>query len=424
VISPARYKWVLVGALFFFNFINYADRTAITAVFSLLKRDLGFSDVGLGAIGSCFLWSYALASPLAGYVGDRMRRSRVLLLSLFGWSLATLLAGLATAQWQLLTMRVVLGLVEALYLPAAMALVAEYHGPETRASALGVLNVGNFVGLVGGGTIGGWLGEHHGWQAPLLVLGASGIVLAGLAYFVLPGRKGIPEAEASPHQPVRLGFGEAAGRLIRIPSFLVVAGAGVLTAIGTWIFINWLPLFFRENLGMTLVSAGFLGSSLVSVSSAVSQAVAGVVSDRLARRGAHYRLLMNAVLILCATPTLLAFVLTRNQTVIMIALVAYGVLRAAGDANLIPIVCDLAGDDKRSTAIGLTNMLNTSAGGVGVYLAGFLKGGFGLEGVFAGVAGILALDAVLLLVGCALWIRRDLARAKVEGVAATAVGPA
>jgi MFS family permease len=415
MISPAKYKWLLVGTLFFFNALNYADRTSITSVYALLKTDLGFTDVGLGAIGSTFLWSYALASPLAGFMGDRFQRGRLLLLSLFGWSLATLLTGLVGEQWQLLGMRAALGLVEALYLPAALALVAEYHGQETRASALGILSVGNYAGLVGGGTIGGWLGGLYGWRSPLIVLGVAGIVLAGLAYFLLPGRKGIPEPMVKEAKGPGLSFTAAAGRLLRIPSFLVLAGAGVLASVGTWIFINWLPLFFRENLGMTLVTAGFLGSSLVSVSSAVSQAAAGVVSDRLARRGVHYRLLMNATLIACAAPTLLTFMLTRNHTAIMVALVAYGILRAGGDANIVPLICDLAGVDKRSTAIGLSNMLNTIAGGLGVFVAGFLKSGFGLSGVFAGVAGILALDGVLLFTGYFLWIRRDLQRARVAG---------
>ena len=63
-----RDKWLVVILLFFVGVINYADRTSITAVYSLLKTDLKFSDVGLGAIGSFFLWSYALASPLAGHI--------------------------------------------------------------------------------------------------------------------------------------------------------------------------------------------------------------------------------------------------------------------------------------------------------------------------------------------------------------------
>jgi MFS family permease len=243
------------------------------------------------------------------------------------------------------------------------------------------------------------------------VLGAAGIALAAACYFILPGRGRTPApAEAAEPSGPGVSFGSAAAALARIPSFLVLAAAGVLTAIGTWIFINWLPLFFRENMGMTLMGAGFFGSSLVSISGAISQLAGGIVSDRVARRGEHRRLLMHAVLILCAAPTLLAFVATRNQVLIMTALVLYGVFRSAGDCNILPLLCDLAGKDKRSTAFGLTNMVNTIAGGLGIFVAGFLKSGFGLAGVFAGVAGILALDAALLFIGYWLWIRRDLAR--------------
>jgi MFS family permease len=394
--------------LFCVSTINYADRTSITAVYALLKTDLGFTDVGLGAIGSLFLWSYALASPFAGYIGDRADRSRVIVWSLAGWSLATLLTGLVTAQWQLLAMRAVLGLVESMYLPAAMALVAEYHASDTRATALGLLSIGNYIGLVGGGTVGGYLGEHYGWRSPLCVLGAVGIALAGICYFVLPGRAQAPLTAADSAAPANhLSFREASSRLLRIPSFVVLAIAGVLTSIGAWIFINWLPLYFKENFAMTLAGAGFFGSSLVSFSAAASQALGGPVSDLVARKGLHYRMLMQAVLILCAAPTLLTFT-THNRTAIMSGLVLYSIFRSCGDMNMLPLLCDLAGKDKQSTAFGITNMLNTIAGGLGVFVAGFLKAGFGLAGVFAGVAGILILDSILLFTGYILFVKNDL----------------
>src|SRR5271157_3611692 len=117
-------KWVLVWVLSVVGMINYGVRTSITAVYPLLKTELGFTDVGLGALGSFFLWSYAVASPFAGHLGDRLDRGRLLLWALVGWSLVTIGCGIATARWELLTMRVLLGLVESLYLPTAMALVA------------------------------------------------------------------------------------------------------------------------------------------------------------------------------------------------------------------------------------------------------------------------------------------------------------
>lgn len=234
---------------------------------------------------------------------------------------------------------------------------------------------------------------------------AAGLILAAICRFILPAERTEPlvKDRAAP-----LSFPAAASALLRIPSFLVLAGAGVLTAIGTWIFINWLPLYFRENMGMTLASAGFFGSSLVSLSGAAGQVVGGVASDRFARGGAHRRMLLHAMLILCAAPMLLVFVLTHSLTLIMTALVVYSLLRTSADLNMLPLICDLAGVDKRSTAFGITNMVNTLAGGLGVFVAGYLKSGFGLDGVFAGVAGILTLDAVLLFTGYFFLLRKDL----------------
>ncbi|MBL8210608.1 MAG: MFS transporter [Bryobacterales bacterium] len=410
--SP-RYKWLLVATLFLCSTINYADRTSITALFSLLKTDLGFTDVGLGALGSVFLWSYAFSSPFSGFLGDRVARGRLILGSLAGWSLIMALTGIVTSQWQLLAMRGALGIVEAMYLPAAVALVAEFHGPTTRGTAMSLMSLGNFIGMVAGGSIAGYMGELYGWRAPLVFLGVAGLVLAAVAWFILPSQRHSPTPQAN-DKAAALSFPQSAASLLRTPSFLVIAAAGVFTAIGTWIFINWLPLYFRENMSMTLATAGFFGSSLVSLSSAGGQAVGGVLSDRVARAGAHRRMWLQAVLIACASPLLLTFVFTRNLYAIMTALVVYSFLRTCADLNMMPLMMDLAGPNRGSTAVGFTNMVNTLAGGLGVFVAGYLKAGFGLDGVFAGIAGILALDAIMLYSGYSLFLRRDLHAAGVK----------
>lgn len=402
--SP-HYKWILAGTLFFVSALNYADRTSVTSVYALLKTDMGFTDVALGAMGSVFLWSYALTSPFGGYLGDRFARGRLIIWSLAGWSLVTLLTGLAVLPWQLLAMRALLGIVEAFYLPAAFALVAEYHQQETRGTALSLLTLGNTLGMVGGGTLAGYLGQAYGWRTPLVALGLAGLLLAVICRFILP----LHRAPLIANQPT-VSFGAAVTTLARVPTILILTAAGLLTSIGSWVFINWLPLYFHENFRLSLGQAGFLGSSLVNVSGAVALATGGYVSDRVAARGPHRRMWMQAILILCATPVLLVFVITKNQTAVMAALVVYSILRASADLNIIPLLCDLAGADKRSTVIGLTNMLNTMAGGAGVFVAGALKSTAGLDGVFASVAGILALDAALLFTGCVLFLKRDLAR--------------
>lgn len=416
--TSAASRWGLVAILSVIGMLNYGVRTSITAVFPLLKTDLGFTDVGLGALGSCFLWSYALASPFAGHLGDRFSRGRVVLLSLVGWSLVTAASGLANARWELLGVRILLGLVESLYLPAAMAFVGDYHSAKTVGVAMSILGMGQYVGLIGGATLAGFLGDRFGWRSSLWVLGAAGLVVALPAFILLP--KGNPAAPgenknaAAPDTNTGLSFIESASQLLRTPSFLVLAAAGALPSIGTWIFLNWLPLYFKESFGMSLAGAGFFGASFINASAAISTILGGLASDRVARTGEQNRMLLQGILILAAAPTLAAFVCTRNLAVIVAALVLNAGLRNAADLNILPLLCELGGKDRASIAFGITNMLNSLAGGVGVFVAGVLKASMGLTGVFAGIVGILVIDGVILFIGYSVFLKKDLQQASLR----------
>jgi MFS family permease len=221
--------------------------------------------------------------------------------------------------------------------------------------------------------------------------------------FLLPKSK-LPRASL---QSGPTSFLQTVGQLSRIPTFYVLAAAGMLGAVGIWIFINWLPLYFHETFGMTLAAAGFWGSSVVSTASAISAAAGGPISDFVARRDVGYRMLLNASLVLCAAPALLIFVYVPAQPAVIAALLAYAIFRSIGDLNIVPLLCHIAGEHRRSTAVGLTNMLNTGTAGIGVFFAGILKRDFGLGGVFVGVGAILLLDAAILFAGYFLFFKRD-----------------
>ena len=405
VIDP---KWLLVGLLVIVGGINYADRTAISSVFPLLQKDLGLGDVGLGLIGSLFLWSYGFSSPLAGYLGDRWDRRFIVIGSLAVWSLVILASGFVTVSWQLFGLRVLLGLVESFYLPAALALIAEYHAAESLGTAQGIHTIGQSAGIIGGGALAGYLGERYGWRAPMQILGALGLLVAVVCQFAMP-RRAAPSAQTEAPEPPRLSFPQASIQLLRIPSFVILALAGVLTAIGVWIFMNWLPLYFQQTFGMSLASAGFFGTSLISVSAAFANVAGGVLSDAVARRGIHRRMLLQAVMIFCAAPPLLLFIWGRNRAMIMVCIFLYSVFRTLADLNITPMLSHIAGPAKSSTAYGITNMTNTISGGLGIFLAGYLKKDFGLASVFAGLAAILAIDGFLLLFGYFRFVKKDLA---------------
>jgi MFS family permease len=211
-----------------------------------------------------------------------------------------------------------------------------------------------------------------------------------------------------------LSFAVASAQLLRIPSFLLLAAAGALTSIGSWTFLNWLPLYFRESFAMSLAGAGFFGASFINISGAAGTVFGGMVSDRIARNGKQNRMLLQSILIFAAAPTLLAFAGTKSLLIIVVALVLNAGLRNAADLNILPLLSDLAGKDKSATAFGLTNMVNCLAGGLGIFAAGLLKSSLGLAGAFAGIVGILICDGLMLFFGYRMFLKRDLANASLR----------
>jgi len=394
------YKWKLVVLLFCCAALNYGDRAATASVFPLFRSDLGMTDIGMAAVGSLFLWSYALGSPFAGWLADRVSRSGVIVASLAAWSLVTLATGFATTVNQLLATRVLLGLAECLYLPASIALIADHHTGSTRASAIGIHTAGLSVGLVAGGWASGYLGAEFGWQVAFRVLGGCGVALACASHFWL--RDATP-----PRKRDSLQWPEIAA-LLKTRTYLIVLAEAMVVAVANNAFMNWLALYFKETYGMGLASAGFSGTFLLQFPAVLGAALGGMASDRAARRERRGRMLLQTCCYLAAAPLLLAFAGRLALAPLSAAIFAYGLLRATGSANEHPLLCDLLPANVRSKAVGLMNATNCLAGGIGIFAAGYWKSRFGLGAAFSACSALLLLAAMILMIGYRFVARREL----------------
>jgi len=388
--------------LFAIATLNYADRTAISSVFPLLRADLGASNVGLAAIGSVFLWSYAIGSPFAGLLADRVSRSRVVIWSLVSWSAVTFFSGFVPNIGALLSMRALLGFAECAYIPAAVALIADHHPAGSRATAIGIHAGGLNFGLVAGGVAAGYLGDHFGWRWNCLVLGAAGLLLAVVATFVLEDG---PFAEKSARQ--EFAVTQSLASLVRVPVYPIIVAEAMLIAFVSWTFLNWLPLYFEERFTMSLTAGGISGTLMLQVAAIIGGTGGGYLSDKIASHRPQRRMLLLAANYLLAAPFLLAFTLDASYGALSASIFAYSLFRNLGTANEYPILCDQLRPKLRAAAIGLINTCNNLAGGIGILIAGLLKSDYDLGAIFGTVSGIVLLAACIVLAGYFLFGQRD-----------------
>ncbi|MEJ7639974.1 MAG: MFS transporter [Singulisphaera sp.] len=413
---PEPFRWPLIALLTCVAAVNYGDRMAISAVYPLLRADLGVSDAWLGALGSAFLWSYAAGSPVAGWIADRVPRSGVILVSLVSWSVVTLATGLVRDANELLVTRVLLGLTECAYLPAAAGLLADHHGPDRRP--------GDRVPRRGWASgrwpaAAGYLGERHGWRSTFVLLGIIGLILAFIAFFVLRGKDSSSAIDADQAAPGHAIAEEAEApprrNFLENPGYWVLLSQSMVVSVGVWLFLNWLPLYLAEAFRMSLAAAGFLGTMLIQMPGMIGVIVGGYFSDLIARRGVGRRMLFQSVCYFLGAPLLLAFAWAPALPVVAGIMIGFSLLRSLAAANENPLLCDLLSRRQRSTAIGLWNTANCTAGGIGVISAGFLKREYGLGGVFAGASGLILLSGIITAAGYLFVLPRDL-DGKIDGL--------
>ncbi len=404
-------RWRLVIFLAIAVALNYADRAAISAVLAALRTDLQLSDVALGMLGSFFLWSYALGSPLAGSIADNVSRTKIVVWSLVAWSAVTALTGAVTGFPTLLALRVALGITECFFLPAAFALIAEAHLTDTRGRAMSLISIGVNTGMVLGGSAAGFLAEHYGWRTGFWVFGAAGILFAFSAHFFLPDSKPPPPV-VTEVKPKRPSLWVAVKYLARVPTYHALLIESALSGMGMWIFFSWLPLYFRDSFNMSLAAAGFAGTFMLQVCVVLGITIGGWVSDRAAARAPHRRMLAYGICYLICAPFLLMFLTNPDFGMVVVIISCFSFFRGVGQANDNPTLCEVVPAHLRSTAIGFMNACATGVGGMGVLLAGIFKGNLGLNGIFACISGAFLIAGFVLLFAYRKFVLRDIQNAR------------
>ena len=361
--------WLIVAVLWVVAALNYLDRIMITTMRDSLTQAVPMTDAQFGLLTSVFLWVYGLLSPLAGFLADRFNRSRLIVLSLLIWSLLTWLTGHARSFEELIVVRALMGVSEAAYLPAALALIADYHRGSTRSLATGIHMTGLSVGT-GLAGLGGWLAEKQGWRFAFDVFGWFGVAYAVALWFVLrdPVEKQVAESETDSPR-----LDEALASLFSNRSFWLLLAFWGLLALAGWAVAGWMPTYFKEQFSLGQGAAGISATGYLAVAMFAGKLIGGAWADHWSRTNDRARILVPAIGLFIAAPATLMLANTSVLALAIAGLSIYGLTRSFSDANLMPILCQVADSRYRATGYGVLNLFSCLVGGITVYLGGVLR---------------------------------------------------
>ena len=399
--SVARYAWVVVALLVPVALLNYLDRQMLASMKFSVMRDI--PDIGReanwGAILALFKWVYAFLSPVGGYLADRYSRRHVIAGSLFVWSLVTWTTGHVTSYEQLLLTRALMGISEAFYIPAALALIADFHAGPTRSRAVGLHQMGIYLGVMIGG-FGGYAADNPdlGWRWAFSVCGLIGIVYAVPLFLMLRNPARPAEAPGARPSP-----GGALRELLGTGSFILLVLYFTLPALAGWIVRDWMPAILKAEFNIGQGLAGVSATLYWQIAAVVGAVTGGWLADRWMLKSVRGRIYVSAIGMSLIVPAMFG-VGYAPQTGLLWVAVAFLMLFGIGwgffDSNNMPILCQVARPEVRATGYGIMNLVSISCGGFADWGFGMLRDRqvplFGIFSVFASAA-VISILLVLLI---------------------------
>lgn len=395
-----RYAWFVVMLLAPVALLNYLDRQMLATMKASMVYDIPSisNKADWGFVLGCFKWTYAVLSPFGGYVADRFSKRWVIVGSLFTWSLVTWWTGHVGSFHELVAARALIGVSEAFYIPAALALISEYHLGPTRSRAVGFHQAGIYIGQILGG-FAGYVADSpdHGWRWAFSTCGMIGVIyalplLAALRDPVRPAPSST-EADGGGQRGVVRG-------LLGNRNFILLVLYFTLPAIAGWVVRDWMPEILREKFDLGQGKAGVSAILYVQLASIAGVLIGGTLADRWMKRTVRGRIFTSAIGMIFFLPALFSVGNASTLSMAIVGLIVFGLGWGFFDCNNMPILCQIARPEWRATGYGIMNLVSISCGGFGDWAFGALRDrDVALNvifGVFAGVA-LLSVCLVLLI---------------------------
>lgn len=378
MIQNKKYPWIVVALLWVVALLNYMDRQMLSTMKPSMQIDIQElqSATNFGYLMAIFLWIYGFMSPISGMIADRLNRKWLIVGSLFVWSAITFAMGFAKTFDQLYWLRAFMGISEALYIPAGLSLIADYHSSKTRSLAVGIHMTGLYMGQALGG-FGATIAAEFSWQNAFISFGLIGVVYSVVLILFLREKKaggaatetlaGEAAASTAHLNSAAKSFNRESlfkglATLFSNISFWVILFYFAVPSLPGWGVKNWLPTLFSENLGIEMSQAGPLSTITIAASSFLGVIFGGILSDKWVQKNIRGRVYTSAIGLAMTIPALLLIGLGSSMIHLVGAVFFFGFGYGMFDANNMPILCQFISSKHRATAYGLMNMTGVFAG--------------------------------------------------------------
>ena len=397
------YPWVVVGLLWVVALLNYMDRQMLSTMKDAMMIDITELQKAenFGNLMAVFLIIYGFMSPFGGMIADRINRKWLIVGSLFVWSAVTYGMGLAENFTQVYWLRALMGLSEALYIPAALSLIADYHTGKTRSLAIGIRMTGLYMGQAVGG-FGATVAAAYSWQTTFHSFGLIGITYSViLVIFLFEKRNEQKDIEtlhnAGKAPEMKIPLLKGLGMIFSTAAFWVILFYFAAPSLPGWATKNWLPTLFSESLNIPMSQAGPLSTITIAASSFIGVIFGGILSDRWVQKNIRGRVYTGAIGLALTIPSLVLLGFGSSLVAIVGAAMLFGIGYGMFDANNMPILCQFIPAKLRGTAYGMMNMVGVFAGAGVTSVLGKMTDNGNLGFGFAVLAGIVFIALALQL---------------------------
>ena len=406
-----NYKWRALALLWVAFFLQQGTRQIFGATLTSIQGSLGASAAAIGAVATVFTFAYGLSVPFAGAAADLFNRKWMVVSGVFVFCLGIFASGfVASLGLMVVSYGILNGFGQSFYYPSATSIIGELH-KETRATALSILQMGLYAGIIGCSAASGWLAESgaEGWRIPFKVFGGIGILWAVVMAFGLRnGEWGTGNGERkfkefhSPTQDSNSNskptLKEAFKVFVGNPSaLLLAAGLGMMIYVDVG-FKTWMPSHLSESFGVAKGSAALNAVVWHYIGAFVGVTLGGRISDKLAKTRPSVRMETNIAGLALAVPFIVWMAYAPSLLACGIAMALFGVFRGVYDSNLMASLFDLIPQRYHASGAGLMLSCAFVFGSTSPVVLGLVKDAFSSTAALASLAAFYLAGAAIIAV--------------------------